>query len=125
MNAIKIGTSKSLRHRLSELQVGFPGTLRVLCAVLGDWRDERWLHRKLRALRIRGEWFRAEPSLREFIASLPIGFDLRSERHVQHEREQAAALELVRHLLCPAFQVVKAKPRVLSDPHPFELSGAA
>jgi hypothetical protein len=119
MRAIKVGTSECLRRRLQELQCGFPASLVILGAVLGDRRDEQWLHRKLAHLRLRGEWFRDDPFIRRLIAIFPIGFDLRAFNQEQHEREAAAAQAFANSILW--WRPVKAPARLLhSTRNPFE-----
>lgn len=54
---IKIGTSTDPEYRLRELQCGNPQPLKMLGIVCGGPRYERWLHRKFKASRVRGEWF--------------------------------------------------------------------
>lgn len=58
--AIKIGRSKDVRKRLSQLQVGCPTKLRILLVMESQGWRERDLHRRLASHRIRwgkGEWF--------------------------------------------------------------------
>lgn len=62
-NRIKIGTTTNLRGRLSSLQ---PEEL--LGTEAGDASLERERHRMFAHLRVCGEWFRDDPSLRAHIA---------------------------------------------------------
>lgn len=68
--AIKIGHSVSPEFRLDEYQKYSPFKLRLLGAIKGGLPKERELHRRFAHLRMRGEWFRAEPELVEFVEAL-------------------------------------------------------
>lgn len=67
-DAIKIGTSINVRRRLVSLQTPYPPILLAVAA--GGRTEEQELHRTFRHLHIHGEWFRAEPELLDYIASL-------------------------------------------------------
>lgn len=54
---IKIGVSVDPISRMAQMQTGMPETLRLLAFIAGTRDDERKLHIKLAAHRIRGEWF--------------------------------------------------------------------
>lgn len=56
-NAIKIGTTKQLSARLSQMQGGNPTKLVVLATVEGSFAHERAVHQELAEHRIKGEWF--------------------------------------------------------------------
>jgi hypothetical protein len=66
---IKIGFSTSPPARLSGLQTGSPDELRLLGSISGTEQDERRLQHSFRHLKIRREWFRAEPDLMAYIRS--------------------------------------------------------
>jgi hypothetical protein len=68
-DAIKIGFSKEPPSRLPDLQVANPEKLDLIGAVRGTRKDERELHQMFCHLEIRGEWFRAELELIEYINS--------------------------------------------------------
>lgn len=69
-DAIKIGhASGKLERRVSGIQTGHPGELVVLGAFPADIYGEMELHARFAHLRIRGEWFRSDPELLDFIAS--------------------------------------------------------
>lgn len=63
---IKIGTSTCVRKRIKTFN---PES--ILGLEPGGISEERARHRQFAHLRTRGEWFRAEPELVEFAASLP------------------------------------------------------
>lgn len=67
---IKIGFASSPETRRNDLQSGNHLLLRLLVAVPGGRRAEELAHAAFVASRIRGEWFRAEPSLLELIRRL-------------------------------------------------------
>lgn len=61
--AIKIGTAKNVARRIATLRLANPEPLTLLHTMPGGVTLEHRLHRKFAALRIRGEWFRAEDPL--------------------------------------------------------------
>lgn len=68
---IKIGHTAGNPHsRISTLQTGAPEELLLLVAVPGGAAEEAMLHERFAALRVRGEWFRAESELMSFIEGL-------------------------------------------------------
>lgn len=69
-DAIKIGHSIDPRQRLSNLQIGLPEELEVLAIVPAEVISEGAAHAKFNHLRLRGEWFRADPELLAFIKSI-------------------------------------------------------
>lgn len=54
---IKIGISADPVNRMAQMQTGMPQTLRLLAFYPGTREDERNLHKKMAAFRVRGEWF--------------------------------------------------------------------
>jgi len=60
---IKIGHSCDPRGRLMQLQMGCPHKL-IMFAVYGSGKypEEQWLHEKMAAFRLHGEWFNASVS---------------------------------------------------------------
>ena len=64
---IKIGRAVCVRARLHKLRAGSPRPLRLIHYVPGGLATERRMHRKFRALREHGEWFRGEAQLLAFI----------------------------------------------------------
>jgi hypothetical protein len=72
---VKIGRATDVYKRLNELQVAVPWELE-LCAIISCSRVaaraiESALHLNFRALCVRGEWFREEPPLRQYLSLLP------------------------------------------------------
>jgi hypothetical protein len=69
---VKIGRARDLFARLPKVQIGYPfGTLRYVGLLRGVGTTEWSLHQRFAHLRLRGEWFRPEPELLDFIRSLP------------------------------------------------------
>lgn len=68
---VKIGHTKSdnLQKRFHTLQGGNPFRLKVLTYFEGEIEQEKALHQRFWGLRVRGEWFRLEGSLVEFVRS--------------------------------------------------------
>jgi hypothetical protein len=72
---IKIGWTKVLSQRLSQVQTTSPHEIRLLATTPGDDSLEGRLHKRFAHLHLRGEWFSPAPELLAFISSLP-GFQL-------------------------------------------------
>ena len=67
---IKIGyTSGEAKDRLSQLQTGNPGILKLLAVISGEQADEANLHRIFGESRIAGEWFKPTTELLKYILS--------------------------------------------------------
>lgn len=56
-NFYKIGITKSIEHRLRQLQSGCPEKLKVVRYIKGRHQDEKYLHYKHQAYKKVGEWF--------------------------------------------------------------------
>lgn len=72
-NAIKIGTAKNVRRRLASLQTSSPAKLELLCSIKAQSVEaarelEQSLHQKFVNFHIRGEWFRVEAELLNYIS---------------------------------------------------------
>ncbi|WP_371411494.1 GIY-YIG nuclease family protein [Nostoc linckia] len=70
--AIKIGRASNVEKRLQSLQTSSPVPLEILKVVPMEnlkkaQEVETYLHTKFRHLRLSGEWFRAAPSLKDYI----------------------------------------------------------
>ncbi|MER9196396.1 hypothetical protein NKI13_24445 [Mesorhizobium australicum] len=69
---IKIGwSSRKMTVRLEAMQNGNPNLLMTLATAPGTVNDERMLHSYFNHLHVRGEWYRREDDLLEYICSLP------------------------------------------------------
>lgn len=71
---VKIGRTKNLAQRFSDLKTSSPLELRI-AGVIPDAgkKEEARLHARYDHLRVRGEWFRRAPELLEFIRNLENG----------------------------------------------------
>jgi hypothetical protein len=64
---VKIGITGDLKARLRSFATGNPSEIKVHVAFSGNVRDERELHRRFAADRLKGEWFRLSTAITEFI----------------------------------------------------------
>jgi hypothetical protein len=74
-NAIKIGRAKNLEKRLKTLQTSSPARLQLVKFIQVNCLDEaealeKFLHNQFNALKLTGEWFRAEAELLEYIQNI-------------------------------------------------------
>lgn len=71
---VKIGFSNAPWQRFAKIQSDCPGELTMRALIDGGVAEEAALHVRFSAHRSRGEWFRAEASLGEFLAlqALPV-----------------------------------------------------
>lgn len=65
---VKIGISRDVESRMAAIKASCGMDLRLLGCMNGGRTLERMLHSKFSALRVTGEWFRLEGSLKDFIA---------------------------------------------------------
>lgn len=68
---IKIGTTAYLSRRLSCLRSHSGAELELLGSLPGNRYVEAGLHSRWAGLRVRGEWFRPDPEILEWIKCLP------------------------------------------------------
>lgn len=66
---VKIGFSKDVESRIKDLQASSPLELSLLLTIKGTTKTENELHDRFDKYRIRGEWFRYEGELEEFVAA--------------------------------------------------------
>lgn len=66
-DAIKIGFTMNVTKRLAELQSANHEDLELLAAFGGGVADEQYIHQIFSALRLRGEWFRSDPAITDYI----------------------------------------------------------
>lgn len=68
---VKIGTSlggkPALLRRLAELQIGNPAPIQCVAAMPGHYQEERRIHYLCGYQRIRGEWFRCEGPVADYV----------------------------------------------------------
>jgi DNA-binding XRE family transcriptional regulator len=65
---LKIGYTKNINKRLSQLQVSSPVKLEVLHLIDGNVTIEKKLHVLFKDLRTSGEWFKFDSSILEYFA---------------------------------------------------------
>lgn len=68
--AVKIGFARNPQQRLASLRCGSQEDLRILGVLPGDRSVEAYLHQRFSAERIRGEWFKREGAVAQFVADL-------------------------------------------------------
>jgi hypothetical protein len=73
--AIKIGRAKNVEQRMKSLQTSSPAHLKLIKSVQVDGAEkaielEQSLHQQFQAIRLTGEWFKAEASLIEYISQI-------------------------------------------------------
>lgn len=73
-DAIKIGFAENFKRRLGGLQTSHEKALEVLAVISAASLDEHETHQRFAHLRIRGEWFRAEHELIQFIEYAKLKF---------------------------------------------------
>lgn len=71
---IKIGFASNVKNRVASLQTGHHKKLAVLRVEKGTMEDEAKFHERFATLRARGEWFRREGELAEYVGIEPITF---------------------------------------------------
>lgn len=67
---VKIGYSGDHIERLGSLQAASPDRLRLIATIPGSPAVEAELHKRFRAYRVTGEWFRLEGELAEYVAGI-------------------------------------------------------
>ena len=65
---VKIGYTKNISKRLSQLQVSSPIKLEVLHLIDGDITLEKQIHNLFKDLKTNGEWFKFDISILEYFA---------------------------------------------------------
>lgn len=87
---VKIGHTRMLKERMEKLQTGNPVELKLIGFFYGGAREERALHARYAAWRLRGEWFLIPaPELRDLVLEF-------SERRVSDEADEHAYLRMTR-----------------------------
>lgn len=83
--AVKIGFSQDVIRRMGNMQTENARDLKLLTSIQGSIDDEIAIQRRFRHLHIRGDWFRLEGDLIEFIGTLPAGYTV-CKRHSRRQR---------------------------------------
>lgn len=68
-DAVKIGFATNVDARFSSIQTSNPNKIELLAKFPGSTEDEYKTHMMFRHLHIRGEWFRDDAAIREYIQS--------------------------------------------------------
>jgi hypothetical protein len=66
---IKIGYTKNIKSRISNLQVGSSSKLKLLGYISGDLTLEKEIHYIFREFTVRGEWFRVDQTIIDYLNS--------------------------------------------------------
>ena len=72
---VKIGYCKDhngIKIRMRGLQSASPQQLKILATIEGGLEKERELHKQFAAERLKGEWFKSDKKLLDYIGSLPL-----------------------------------------------------
>jgi hypothetical protein len=69
-NWIKIGWSRNVGARISQLQTGNADPIELIATISGGRALERQLHERFADSRVSGEWFKYGPELANYVASL-------------------------------------------------------
>jgi hypothetical protein len=67
---VKIGVSRNVEQRFSQLAASFPGPLKLLGKVTGGRAREGSLHRRLANFHIGGEWFHLTAGVRAVVGEV-------------------------------------------------------
>lgn len=65
---IKIGSTWNINKRIAQLEVGLPYKLKLIGLLEGECQTEKDIQKKFADYCVKGEWFRPEAQLLEFIA---------------------------------------------------------
>ena len=99
---IKIGHTAIPKERIAKLRSASSERLDVLAMVINTIIDEPTAHKKFHHLRVRGEWFRADPELLDFIETVKATAAAMPKRPPDYEKP--AHLEALRRQVlaqCP------------------------
>ena len=66
---LKIGHTRNINNRLSQLQVSTPIKLELINLIKGDVNLEKELHQKFKELRVNGEWFVYDAKILNYFSS--------------------------------------------------------
>lgn len=77
---VKIGFSKDVRRRISELQTFFPDELELLLTTPGSVMIEHALHARFKEFAVKGEWFRYAEPIATYIANEQAGLALHGRK---------------------------------------------
>ena len=90
---VKVGYSRDLKTRISDLQVGCPYFLELIAAVPGPESLEWIFHTVLRNKRFRGEWFVLDDEMRQIIKMMQKRLSCGRDIRIQTEGDVIALLD--------------------------------
>jgi hypothetical protein len=64
---VKIGYATDVSRRMTEIDLCHPEPLALLGSMPGNPRIEKFMHRKFKDLRVRGEWFHLAEEIQQYI----------------------------------------------------------
>lgn len=99
-DAIKIGTTKTPRPRISNLAVGNPNPIETVVVVPAPAGLERALHQFLADHRIRGEWFATAPQVLIVCELLLSAGDFHRDAEATSEPDEKPDAELTVEVFC-------------------------
>lgn len=67
---VKIGIAADVRKRVKDMEMHNPYDLEITHVMLGKRKEEKELHQRFSAYRHKGEWFRYQGELREYVEGL-------------------------------------------------------
>ena len=70
LNSIKIGYTADIIKRFDNLQTGNSSTLILLGKIMGGFKLETHIHKILKEFRIRGEWYKYNKEVEEYVNKL-------------------------------------------------------
>lgn len=96
-STVKIGCTKNIKIRLSDLQVSNPHELSVLLLINGSFKEEERLHSLFVDDKVRGEWYFLSDEIKEFIKEQQTN-DLRYDEGLSDDLDTSVQTSLIRHL---------------------------
>jgi len=91
-NFVKIGYSKGdVRNRVRKFQTGCPELLTIIHWERGGYKDETEYHKLFKNSHYRGEWFRMEPEISEYLREVWLTRD-----YMERAEKQGAELAKLR-----------------------------
>ena len=104
----KIGCTRNIKSRLSELQVSNPHDLNVMGLFHGGFKKEEELHKLFADDRVRGEWYYLSDEIKEYVKS-QYDKDLRYDEGLSDEIDPAVQTTFIRSLHSLALREVGEK----------------
>jgi len=114
VDLVKIGFSLDVKDRLRKLSTGSAVVTQLLKTIPGTRQDEATLHRRFKAYRVRGEWFKLAPIRLEIEAMRGVDLDIPGC--------QDCGFTLARHRFkrCRVCELRRRRPNRVGQGHPEE-----